>query len=198
MKLTSIEVEKKLDNPNSTLEDLLIEEEIIQELKNQNPKLLKFFSKDKIKSLINYIIIEPKEDDQLKGHKFPFIASELLNCDEPSISDLFLLTNSELKEKEDKEKINENKNSSDDFSLKEKNDNLQKEESKVEIKEENKKEINEENKEEKKEENKEENKQEKKINEYPNDKIELLDYFLSFVETDSELNYILKGYFSKF
>ena len=198
MKLTSIEVEKKLDNPNSTLEDLLIEEEIIQELKNQNPKLLKFFSKDKIKSLINYIIIEPKEDDQLKGHKFPFIASELLNCDEPSISDLFLLTNSELKEKEDKEKINENKNSSDDFSLKEKNDNLQKEESKEEIKEENKKEINEENKEEKKEENKEENKQEKKINEYPNDKIELLDYFLSFVETDSELNYVLTGYFSKF
>ena len=70
MKLTSIEVEKKLDDPNSTLEDLLVEEEIIQELKNQNPKLLKFFSKDKIKSLINYIIIEPKEDDQLKGHKF--------------------------------------------------------------------------------------------------------------------------------
>ena len=108
------------------------------------------------------------------------------------------MTNSELKEKEDKEKINENKNSSDDFSLKEKNDNLQKEESKEEIKEENKKEINEENKEEKKEENKEENKQEKKINEYPNDKIELLDYFLSFVETDSELNYVLTGYFSKF
>ena len=51
MKLTSIEVEKKLDNPNSTLEDLLIEEEIIQELKNQNPKLLKFFSKDKINLL---------------------------------------------------------------------------------------------------------------------------------------------------
>ena len=31
MKLTSVEVEKKLDNPDSTLEDLLVEEEIIQE-----------------------------------------------------------------------------------------------------------------------------------------------------------------------
>jgi hypothetical protein len=134
MKLTSIEVEKKLDDPNSTLEDLLVEEEIIQELKNQNPKLLKFFSKDKIKSLINYIIIEPKEDDQLKGHKFPFIASELLNCDEPSISDLFLMTNSELKEKKEKEKINENKNSSNDFSIKDKNDNLNKKENKQEKK----------------------------------------------------------------
>ena len=66
MKLTSIEVEKKLDDPNSTLEDLLVEEELIQELKNQNQKLLKFLSKDKIKSLINYIIIKLKEDEQLK------------------------------------------------------------------------------------------------------------------------------------
>jgi hypothetical protein len=39
MKLTSIEIEKKLDDPNSTLEDLLVEEELIQEIKNQNSKL---------------------------------------------------------------------------------------------------------------------------------------------------------------
>ncbi len=45
MKLTSIEVEKKLDNPNSTLEDLLIEEELIQELKNKNGKNIKIFFK---------------------------------------------------------------------------------------------------------------------------------------------------------
>ena len=51
MKYTSIEVERNLNNPNSTLEDLLIEEELIQELKNQNPKLLKFFSKNKINLL---------------------------------------------------------------------------------------------------------------------------------------------------
>ncbi len=41
-------------------------------------------------------------------------------------------------------------------------------------------------------------KKKKKTNKYPNDKIELLDYFLSFVETDSELNYVLTGYFCKF
>ena len=49
MNLTSVEVEKKLDNPDTTLEDLLVEDELIQELKNQNPKLLKFFTKDRIK-----------------------------------------------------------------------------------------------------------------------------------------------------
>jgi len=37
MNLTSVEVEKKLDNPDTTLEDLLVEDELIQELKNQNP-----------------------------------------------------------------------------------------------------------------------------------------------------------------
>ncbi len=184
MKLTSVEVEKKLDDPNSTLEDLLIEEEVIQELKNQNSKLIKFFTKEKIKSLINYIIKEPKEDNQLTGHKFPFVASELLNCDEQSISDFFLMTNNELKEKEDKEKIHHEKNSSKDFSSQNINDILN--------------ELHKEKEEKEEKEDKEEKKEDEKMNEYPIDRIELLDYFLSFVETESELNYVLCGYFSKF
>ena len=124
MKLTSIEIEKKLDDPNSTLEDLLVEEELIQEIKNQNPKLLKFFTKDRVKSLVNYIIIEPTEDDQLKGHKFPFVASELLNYDIENISNLFLMTNPELKQKNEKEKMNNEKNTSKDFLSKDINDIL--------------------------------------------------------------------------
>jgi hypothetical protein len=31
-----------------------------------------------------------------------------------------------------------------------------------------------------------------------NDNIELLDYLLSFLDTDEELNHVLAGYFSKF
>lgn len=31
-----------------------------------------------------------------------------------------------------------------------------------------------------------------------NDNIELLDYLLSFINTDGELNHVLAGYFSKF
>ena len=195
MKLTSIEIEKKLDDPNSTLEDLLVEEELIQELKNQNSKLLKFLSKDKIKSLINYIIIEPKEDDQLKGHKFPFVASELLNCDIENISDLFLMTNPELKQKNEKEKMNNDKNTSKDFLSKDINDilsDLDKDKNEEEEKKEN------EDKNEKKEKENEIKEELKKENDYPSNRIELLDYFLSFVETDSELNYVLAGYFSKF
>ena len=37
--------------------------------------------------------------------------------------------------------------------------------------------------------------EEKKV-EYPEDRIEILDYFLSFVLTDADLNYVLCGYFS--
>ena len=193
MKLTSVEIEKKLDDPNSTLEDLLVEEELIQELKNQNQKLLKFLSKDKIKSLINYIIKEPTEDDQLKGHKFPFVASELLNCDIDNISDLFLMTNPELKQKKEKEKMNNEKNTSKDYLSKDINDilsELNKEKNEEEEKKEN------ENKNEEKENKVKE--EESKEDDYPSNRIELLDYLLSFVQTDSELNYVLAGYFSKF
>jgi len=34
--------------------------------------------------------------------------------------------------------------------------------------------------------------------EEPNDKIELLEYLLEFIETEGELNHVLSGYFSKF
>lgn len=47
-----MELKKKLDESNLILEDLLVEEESFQELKNKI-KILKFFSKDKIKILIN-------------------------------------------------------------------------------------------------------------------------------------------------
>ena len=112
MNLTSIAIEKKLNDPNTKLEDLLIEEDLIQEFRNSNEKLLKFFDKEKIKELINYIIIEPKEDDQIKGHKFPFVASEILNCEEKKIYNYFLLTEDELDKENENEKDHINLNSS--------------------------------------------------------------------------------------
>ena len=48
------------------------------------------------------------------------------------------------------------------------------------------------------EENKNDKKNEELKNDYPENRIELLDHLLSFVETESELNYVLAGYFSKF
>ena len=143
-------IEEKLNNQNTTLEDLLQEDNIINELRNQNEKLINFFTKEKIKKLIDYIIKEPKENDILKGHKFPFIASEILNSDEDKILDYFIMNKSE-------EEFNLKKKKKSDNDIY-KNDNLD---------------IN-------------------------KNKIEMFDYFLSFLETKKELNYVLTGYFSRF
>jgi hypothetical protein len=46
--------------------------------------------------LIDYITKEHAEDDQKKGHKFPFIANEILNCDVGKINEMFVTTDHEL------------------------------------------------------------------------------------------------------
>ena len=158
-------IEKKLNSPDTTLEDLLIEDDLLSEIRNQNQKLIEFFDKDKIKSLVNYIIKEPKEDNELIGHKFPFVASEILNSEEDKFLFYFLNTKSEQ---------NNINSKSGDITLK-LNDNGN----------ENKKAIN-----------KKITYQIKERN--PNNIIEMLDYFFSFLETKKELNYVLAGYFSKF
>ena len=38
---------------------------------------------------MDYIIKEPLGDDHKKGHRFPFIASELLSCEVPKIMEYF-------------------------------------------------------------------------------------------------------------
>jgi hypothetical protein len=45
MYMTSREIEEKLKNAQCTVEELLDEEEIIQELKNQNNKLMSLYNK---------------------------------------------------------------------------------------------------------------------------------------------------------
>ena len=292
-------INKKLsdkDNPPS-LEDLLTEEGIIEELQNKNEKLINFFNKEKIKQMLDYIIKEPKEEDQNKGHKFPFICSKLFNVEETKIMKYFFNTNKELfeenkkieencekngeknvffddnqdedkyedvkdmeiniddinknkeeennndhcnyediklenieiklNEDEDEVKLYENKNNQnndndDDMVIqkiekKEENDNNKMDE------EENLNNVNKNiclfkspNQEEHnlinqryeipsiKKENKDNNKEnsnkskniEKNEDEYSDDKIEILDYFFSFLIEDSELNYVLCGYFS--
>ena len=112
MNMTSIAIENKLNNPKTTLEDLLIEEDLIQEFRNSNEKLIKFFDNENIKKLVNYIILEPKEDDQIKGHKFPFVASEILSCEEKHIYNRFLLTEDELIQEKENENDHINLNSS--------------------------------------------------------------------------------------
>lgn len=60
------------------------------------------FDKEKVKNLIDYIIQEPSDDEFKRGHKYPFVSSELLNCDTQKLLDFFICTNEELIKKERK------------------------------------------------------------------------------------------------
>uniref|UniRef100_M1AE45 SIT4 phosphatase-associated family protein n=1 Tax=Solanum tuberosum TaxID=4113 RepID=M1AE45_SOLTU len=76
-------VEAVLDKENFTLEELLDEEEIIQECKALNSRLINFLrERTQVEQLLHYIVEEPSEDaDSKRTFKFPFIACEIFTCE---------------------------------------------------------------------------------------------------------------------
>ncbi|CAI0397868.1 unnamed protein product [Linum tenue] len=76
-------VEAILDKENFTLEELLDEEEIIQECKALNSRLINFLrDRAQVEQLLHYIINEPPEDSESqRAFKFPFIACEIFICE---------------------------------------------------------------------------------------------------------------------
>lgn len=76
-------VEGILDKENFTLEELLDEEDIIQECKALNNRLIDFLQdKVQVEQLLRYIIEESQEDaDSKRTFKFPFIACEIFSCE---------------------------------------------------------------------------------------------------------------------
>ena len=63
-----------------TLEDILEEDSIIQDLKsNQDSQFLKFFTDEKIKKLIDYSTKIPISEEKNIGYKYPFNATEILS-----------------------------------------------------------------------------------------------------------------------
>ncbi|KAM3302901.1 serine/threonine-protein phosphatase 6 regulatory subunit 3 isoform X1 [Capsicum chacoense] len=76
-------VEAVLDKENFTLEELLDEEEIIQECKALNPRLINFLrERTQVEQLLHYIIEEPSEDaDSKRTFKFRFMACEIFTCE---------------------------------------------------------------------------------------------------------------------
>ncbi|CAN0916381.1 Serine/threonine-protein phosphatase 6 regulatory subunit 3 [Linum grandiflorum] len=76
-------VEAVLDKENYTLEELLDEEEIIQECKALNSRLINFLrDRAQVEQLLHYIIDDPPEDAESKrSFKFPFIACEIFICE---------------------------------------------------------------------------------------------------------------------
>ncbi|KAK1373602.1 serine/threonine-protein phosphatase 6 regulatory subunit 3-like [Heracleum sosnowskyi] len=86
-KLTSLSasspLETLLDKENFTLEELLDEDDIIQECKALNSRLINFLrERAQVEQLLHYIIDEPPEDAESKRSlKYPFIACEVFTCE---------------------------------------------------------------------------------------------------------------------
>ncbi|KAL8525435.1 hypothetical protein ACS0TY_014882 [Phlomoides rotata] len=76
-------VESVLDKENFTLEELLDEEEIIQECKALNSRLINYLrEKAQVEQLLKYIVEEPPEGaDNRQTFKFPFVACEIFTCE---------------------------------------------------------------------------------------------------------------------
>ncbi|XP_042489476.1 serine/threonine-protein phosphatase 6 regulatory subunit 3 [Macadamia integrifolia] len=80
---TASPVEAILDKDNFTLEELLDEDEIIQECKALNGRLINFLrERVQVEQLLRYIVEEAPEDaEKSRTFKFPFIACEIFTCE---------------------------------------------------------------------------------------------------------------------
>lgn len=80
-----------LSKPETTLEQVLDDEDVVQELKNQNPKLIALYSlfsftPERLHDLLSLLVTEPPLDaDHRRGHKHPFLAAELIGCEAPQL-----------------------------------------------------------------------------------------------------------------
>lgn len=76
-------VDTILDKENFTLEELLDEDEIIQECKALNTRLINFLrDKAQVEQLLRYVVEEvPDDAEKKRSFKFPFIACEIFTCE---------------------------------------------------------------------------------------------------------------------
>ncbi|WOL18073.1 serine/threonine-protein phosphatase 6 regulatory subunit 3-like [Canna indica] len=81
--LCFVMLEYILDKESFTLEELLDQEEIIQECKALNTRLINFLrDRAQVEQLLQYIIEDAPEDaDSKRSLKFPFIACEIFICE---------------------------------------------------------------------------------------------------------------------
>jgi len=87
--LTVSHLDTLLDKQGVTLQEILEQEDIIQECKSQNKKLVDYLTKQEILSeLLDLILQEPSLDLEEKlRFKLPNIASEVITCDVPQINE---------------------------------------------------------------------------------------------------------------
>ena len=76
----------KMEKGELTLENILEEDEIVQDLKtNPNSKFIGMLTNKAIHQLIDYATRIPKSDDKNVGYKYPFNATEILCCENKSV-----------------------------------------------------------------------------------------------------------------
>ncbi|OMJ77505.1 hypothetical protein SteCoe_22902 [Stentor coeruleus] len=81
--MNSHSLEALLSQDETTTQSLLNDENVIQETRNQNPKLMNFLNAERMEYLIEVITVFPSNDaDTKRAHNHPFIACEMLS--EPS------------------------------------------------------------------------------------------------------------------
>ncbi|KUF93473.1 hypothetical protein AM588_10011257 [Phytophthora nicotianae] len=87
-----------LEKDDFTLEQVLQEDELVQEVKTRNTKLLDFLSQEAIvQKLIEYVVRTPEDtSDDLRTLKYPYMSCEVICCDITSITET-LVTASEGK-----------------------------------------------------------------------------------------------------
>lgn len=85
-------IDSILERSSFTLEELLDEDELLQECKTQNTKLIDFLTQpESMARMISYIVEMPTEaDTSQRRYKFPFISSEVLSCDVAAVRDTML------------------------------------------------------------------------------------------------------------
>lgn len=86
--LSTSQIESLLEKEDVGLTEVLEQEDIIQECKNQNKKLVEFLVKpDILSELIGLIINEPPKDmDESARFRLPHIAAEILSCEVPQLN----------------------------------------------------------------------------------------------------------------
>ena len=200
---------KKLENNQLTLEDILEEDSIIDDIKNNNQsQFINFLSEEKIKKLIDYSTKLPTSDTHNIGYKYPFNAAEILCCENTNFQKNFMretpIEDNELKLKEklkQVKRIQKNGFISELFRIinkvkhgEEKNENEIKNENESDDESDSNSDISEDSEDEK---NKDGN--ENKGNEKAKVIYENVDYLLNFLKESNETkeNYVLVGYFYK-
>jgi len=82
-------VENLLDTEDFTLQQLLEEDDIIQECKQLNKKLIDYLATpEQVQALIDYVVTEPPEDSEGKvKFIYPYKSSEVLAADVAAVFD---------------------------------------------------------------------------------------------------------------